>query len=313
MSPLVSIIIPVYNVEKYVEGCLESVRNQTYENWEAIIVNDGSPDASAEICKKYIESHKDERFRLYTKPNGGLSDARNYGLDKTSQDSEYVVFLDSDDELTPDALEKLMKYATHNSLVIGSFVRCYKNSKPKLQDQSHTNTYSNFWGDTDFLNKINKGIINSCWGKCYSLQQIRKNSLKFQKELPEDTTFNIDYLSVVDTVSLLTCVIYYYYIWSGSMSTKPQEEIYKNYLKIQQRLYEKTETRNHIFIDRFVYPQYRVNTIKYLRKGEYAIPKRYLKIDLVKKSIASYNPVSIADYIVHACLRFNILTPLRFL
>lgn len=92
-SPLISVLIPVYNVEKYIRRCLDSVAAQTFTNWECILVDDGSPDASGKICDEYAA--KDSRFRVIHKENGGVSSARNAGLDVAR--GEYVTFCDSDD------------------------------------------------------------------------------------------------------------------------------------------------------------------------------------------------------------------------
>ena len=93
MEPKVSVIIPVYNVEKYLDECLISVINQSYRNLEIIIVNDGSTDGSGKKCEGYKKI--DSRISVFHKQNGGLSDARNYGLSRSH--GEYVFFLDSDD------------------------------------------------------------------------------------------------------------------------------------------------------------------------------------------------------------------------
>lgn len=98
-----SIVIPVYNVEKYIDKCLGSLVNQTYKNFEVIIVNDGSPDNSEKIIEKYVK--KDKRIKSFVKENGGLSDARNYGVKHCNGD--YLLFLDSDDFLEKDLLKKL--------------------------------------------------------------------------------------------------------------------------------------------------------------------------------------------------------------
>ena len=100
-----SIIIPVYNVEPYLEKCLDSVTNQTYKNFEVIIVNDSSPDNSQKIIDKYVK--KDKRFKGYIKENGGVSSVRNYGLQKVSGD--YILFLDGDDYIDISLLEELSK------------------------------------------------------------------------------------------------------------------------------------------------------------------------------------------------------------
>ena len=97
-----SIIIPVYNVEKYIKKCLESIKKQTYKNFEAIIVNDGSKQNEKEIIKPFL---KDKRFKYYEKENGGLSDARNYGVDYATGD--YIIYVDSDDYIERDLLAKI--------------------------------------------------------------------------------------------------------------------------------------------------------------------------------------------------------------
>ena len=108
--PAISIIIPIYNVEKYLRRCLESVQNQTFTDWEAICVNDGSSDSSADIVREFAA--RDARFKLVNKENGGLSDARNAGMAVAS--GEYILYLDSDDFIHPQTFE-----ITHHMTVPG--------------------------------------------------------------------------------------------------------------------------------------------------------------------------------------------------
>ena len=107
----VSIIIPVYNVEKYLEKCIKSVLNQTYQNLEIILVDDGSKDKSAIICDEYMV--KDNRITVIHKQNGGLSSARNAGIEVAT--GEAVFFLDSDDYISKECIEKLVKLMKKNS------------------------------------------------------------------------------------------------------------------------------------------------------------------------------------------------------
>ena len=100
---LISIIVPVYNVEKYLRMCLDSIQNQTYQNFECLLINDGSPDNSADICREYVA--KDARFRYFEKENGGSSSARNFGIERSG--GAYITFADSDDWLEHDALDRL--------------------------------------------------------------------------------------------------------------------------------------------------------------------------------------------------------------
>ncbi|MDE6272747.1 MAG: glycosyltransferase [Muribaculaceae bacterium] len=304
--PLISIVIPVYNVVEYVEACLESIRLQTYTNIEVIVVNDGSTDNSLQICKNYINKINDSRFKLYSKSNGGLGDTRNYGICKTNSDSEYVIFVDSDDELSTDAIESLRRYSTHDTLVIGKLYRCKESDRELLEGNIVGEKYNDIWNNLHFLKQLKNGIINSCCGKCYSLRKIRNNSLRFEKELPEDTRFNIEYLKDIDKICVLSRPVYYYFIRQNSMSTEPNEIIFKNYLKLQQELYERISESHHRYINQFVYPQYRGNAMKFIKRGNYQIPKKYLRMKLIRHSFSSYQPVSLGDFIVHICLRFGL-------
>ena len=125
MGPLISVIVPIYNVEPYIEKCLISLKNQSFEDFEALLIDDGSPDGSAEIARRFSET--DERFVFYHKENGGLSDARNAGIDWAMQNSEsaWLAFVDSDDYLHSDYLAVLYKTAQKASadLVICDYCR----------------------------------------------------------------------------------------------------------------------------------------------------------------------------------------------
>ena len=110
MNDIISVIIPVYKVEKFIHNCIKSVINQTYKNLEIILVDDGSPDGCPQICDDYAK--KDERIRVIHKQNGGLSDARNAGLDIAT--GEYIVFIDSDDEVSLDYVEYLYRMLEDN-------------------------------------------------------------------------------------------------------------------------------------------------------------------------------------------------------
>lgn len=116
-GPAVSVVIPVYRVEKFLRRCLDSVQNQTFDNWEAICVNDGSPDNCGKILAQYATS--DPRFKIITKENGGLSDARNVGV--AAARGEYVLYLDSDDFIHSQTLEILHDMAVRHGADMVSF------------------------------------------------------------------------------------------------------------------------------------------------------------------------------------------------
>ena len=103
-KPMISVIVPIYKVERYLRRCVDSILNQSYKDFELLLIDDGSPDNCPQICDEY--ARQDDRIRVFHKSNGGLSDARNYGLDRMKGD--YVSFIDSDDYVGPDYLKTLM-------------------------------------------------------------------------------------------------------------------------------------------------------------------------------------------------------------
>ncbi|HFI0054506.1 TPA: glycosyltransferase family 2 protein [Streptococcus suis] len=118
-TQLISFIVPVYNAQAYLEQCLQSILEQTYSHWEAILIDDGSTDQSASICDSYAA--RDHRFRVIHKENGGVSDARNTGLEYAK--GAYITFLDADDAVREDFLEDCLWTATQYEvdIVIGHF------------------------------------------------------------------------------------------------------------------------------------------------------------------------------------------------
>lgn len=127
----VSIIVPIYNVEKYLKCCLDSILAQTFQDWEAVLVDDGSRDGSGVICDEYAA--KDSRFRVIHKENGGVSSARNIGLDNIQGD--WIVFVDGDDWISPNMLDRLIKKAkeTDSEIVLGDIEFVYSDRKKKYR------------------------------------------------------------------------------------------------------------------------------------------------------------------------------------
>lgn len=124
-NPLVSVIIPMYNAEKTIETSINSIFNQTYKDYEIIIINDGSKDKSKEIVEKIINNNKDKKILLINKENGGVSSARNFGIKNAN--GEYIAFLDSDDEWLPEKLEKQADILIKNKEI--DFIGCNRNNE----------------------------------------------------------------------------------------------------------------------------------------------------------------------------------------
>lgn len=133
MDKLISVIVPIYNVEKYLTKCIESIINQTYKNLEIILVDDGSPDNCPTICDEYAK--KDSRIKVIHKKNGGLSDARNAGLDIAT--GEYVMFIDSDDFIDIDMMKSMMNNMIDNNvdLVVCNIKYIYDNGEKVKYNQ----------------------------------------------------------------------------------------------------------------------------------------------------------------------------------
>ena len=130
MEKTVSVIVPIYNVEKYLERSVRSILKQSYDNLEVILVDDGSPDNCGNICDALAK--EDKRIRVIHKENGGLSDARNAGLDIATGD--YIVFVDSDDHISPDFIDILMKEVDENDADVA--MCSYKETSADMEEAS---------------------------------------------------------------------------------------------------------------------------------------------------------------------------------
>ena len=133
MNELISIIVPIYNVEDYLRECLDSIQKQTYPNFECIMVNDGSTDNSKQIAEEYLV---DSRFRLINQSNQGLSGARNTGISHIREESTFVAFVDSDDYVYPEFLEVLIEHIEDDVDIIEGMIECY-HDKIKVDNVSH--------------------------------------------------------------------------------------------------------------------------------------------------------------------------------
>lgn len=204
---LVSIIVPIYNVEGYLSQCLDSIIAQTYREWECVLVDDGSKDGSGRICEEYAS--KDSRFKVIHKPNGGVSSARNIGLEQTK--GEWVFFSDADDLLEVDALETLIKGTESGSpFIMAGFNKLSEdknlietNTKEIIKEISVEEAIMEQYKPSDFSYQ---GYL---WCKLFRLDIIKDNHLRFD----EGISFNEDGLFIMQYICCLKDKVYY--------STKP--------------------------------------------------------------------------------------------
>jgi glycosyltransferase involved in cell wall biosynthesis/exopolysaccharide biosynthesis predicted pyruvyltransferase EpsI len=227
MDIKVSVIIPIYKVEKYLSRCIESVLDQTYQNLEIILVDDGSPDNCPSICDEYEK--KDQRIKVIHKPNGGLSDARNAALKVFTGD--YVYFLDSDDYVENNLIEIALKnmVAAAADLVIFNYYR--------VDEHDNLLSTSNFiTGIYDIgCNKINY-IVNilskystgwEAWNRLYKADIIRNNNLFFWDNkliFAEDFGFSLNYALHANKIICIPDVLHYYLIRRDSIMSQAAKE-----------------------------------------------------------------------------------------
>ena len=268
--PKVSIIIPVYGVEKYIERCLDSVINQTLKDIEIIIVNDGSRDNSLKICKIYQE--KDNRIQIYSKLNEGLGLTRNYGMDRAN--GRYIAFLDSDDFVDLDFYEKLYNNAIKNDAdATFTNYKIYDKSNNIIEEKNSNIPFEeNCLDSKDVLYNMlkvptkysrKKFLGMSVWRSIYRLELLRKNNIKFCSErdiISEDIIFNFDFFVKSNKITFIKDTYYYYCENSTSLTHIYREDRFeknKTLYKVliqkakENGIYENTKIGiNNIFMDR---------------------------------------------------------------
>lgn len=207
-----SVIMPVYNVEKYIETAIKSVLNQTYENFELLIINDGTRDDSMKIVSKY--QNKDDRIKIYNKQNGGLSSARNYGLKYAT--GQYICFIDSDDYIEDTMLEKLndeISVKKYDMLIYGYNIDILNSNEQKIESKKITEKSFIFSrNNSQNLNFKNISIIGYAWNKCYKYELIKNNSLKFEEGTSyiEDIVFNNSFFKISKDIKVMDTSLYHY-------------------------------------------------------------------------------------------------------
>lgn len=219
----VSIVVPVYNVEKYVGKCLDSLISQTLDDYEIIVVNDGATDDSGKIIAEYQKKHP-TLIKVYLKENGGLSDARNYGLQFCQ--GEYVGFIDSDDYVVDEMFEKMYQVAIadKSDLVVCDYYKVYGDKKERV-------SINRFTSNKDML----IGGLAAAWNKLYKRSIINQYNLLFPKGLIyEDTEFFCKLIPHLQRISYVPEAYVYYIQRTGSIAnsqgikTKQIFQIFRN-------------------------------------------------------------------------------------
>lgn len=215
----ISVVIPVYNTEKTLKKCVESLLNQTFKDFEVLLINDGSPDSSENICLHFAE--KDCRVRYIKKENGGLSSVRNLGIEKAK--GKYIGFIDSDDYVESNMLEFMYEKAEKENcdiVLCGYFIEKRKTKINNCPEMSLNESNYN-----DYLVELkSKNLIDSAWNKLYRLDFLRKSGVLMPYgELYEDTAFNLELLMFKPKINVYSECFYHYVQNMGSITHKYNE------------------------------------------------------------------------------------------
>lgn len=218
IQPEISVIVPVYKCKDYIHRCVGSILNQTFENFELILVDDGSPDGCGKICDDYAK--KDSRIKVIHQANQGQSSARNNGVNAAR--GEWLHFVDSDDIINPETLEVLYKTATDNNVKISMCSALQGDSVPADFNKSHSTTADVF--DTDEenilrLSKNEKYYYWVVWGKLIHKSIFQKYPLA-EGRIYEDNAIVCKWLYEAKKVAVIPSPLYFYYLNTSSTTKK---------------------------------------------------------------------------------------------
>lgn len=222
---LISIVIPIYNSEKTIRRCVDSVLSQTYYDIEVILVDDGSQDNSFRICKEY--EMKDSRIKVVHKENGGVSSARNCGID--ASEGDYIMFVDADDWIENNAVEKMLSLFSKDNVDISmcSFFRELGDNQITYILEENTFTVSEIIG-RDIQGR--EAILCTIWNKLYRVDLIKNNKIRFAEDIRfgEDFVFNIHVFEHVQCISSTSEPLYHY---NCSQENSASNKLYEEYDK----------------------------------------------------------------------------------
>lgn len=335
-KPKVSVIVPIYNVEKYLRRCLDSLVNQTLTDIEIILVDDESPDNSKEIYKEYLA--KDNRIKLVQKKNGGLGFARNSGLEIAT--GEFIAYIDSDDYVDVNMFKKLYDTSKNNNL---DTVYCGYNN---LDDELKVHSFSEVDDLTIFSTKdeVNGVLLDmiackpssplerkyrmSVWHAIYSRDLIENNRIRFCSErqfISEDIIYHIDYLSKANRIAFIPDSFYYYCYNEDSLTKTFREDRFEKSVILHQELlrrfkvegYKESVYKNRV--DRFLigYARYtivRLSKAAISYSAKLKILKRICKDD-VWNSMKDYpvHEMPFKQKLVFYMIKYNMLNSLLFI
>lgn len=330
-NPFFSIIMPVYKVEKYIAKAIESVLNQSFENFELLVINDGSPDRSADLAKDYVAL--DTRVKLINKENGGLSDARNFGIEHAN--GRYLYFMDSDDWIEADLLEKLYDIIQIDPVDIYVFGYFLDVEDIHGQLLKRLPTYPQNYKFTVGREKAPKmnadliGLLGYAWNKVYSKTFIDYYELRYDKgiSLVEDMLFNARAYKLAKSLVLIEDCFYHYISREVPTLIRSYHKdsfdlILKKHHAIKPFLkkwgYSKTKIKHTMANNLVNGIQYCVNNLLYYKSDLSASDKkRYINEILqhkeTKKYINYYQPKTKSDQLYKKLIKYRLSSVLMYI
>ena len=253
MNPSVSIIVPVYNAEKTIRRCIESILHQSCGDFELLVVDDGSPDSSGAICDAYAAG--DARVRVFHKENGGVSAARNLALEQAR--GKYIQFLDSDDWITPDATLLLLRAAEEHEadLVISDFYRVVGERVSVKGDIEEGSVLTQEEYAAHMMENPADFYYGVLWNKLYRRSIVERYRLRMDEEISwcEDFLFNLEYIRCARRFYALNVPIYYYVKTKGSLASqisisktvRMKLTMFEYYNRLYKEIFDEEEYEKH--------------------------------------------------------------------
>lgn len=252
----VSIIVPVYNAEKYIDRCIKSIIEQTYKNVEIILINDGSKDSSLSILRDFEK--KDSRITLIDQSNKGPSASRNIGIEKSTGD--YIAFIDADDNIELNYIEKMVEYAYR--LNTDMVVCNYKEVRIEGDISSNIFTFINdgeaYNCDLKCIGEVLCGRGGLVWGKLLKSSAIKENNIKFDDNISmcEDLLFSLEFIKNTKRLSRINDYLYIHNKYNDeSITAKYNKELFNEQVKVQRELEQFVDDNNfnNSYIDNLLY------------------------------------------------------------
>ena len=253
MDDLVSVIVPVYNVESYVGRCIESIQEQTYENLEIILINDGSKDNSLEVCQKYAD--QDSRIRIITQKNAGVSAARNTGLDAAS--GRYIAFVDSDDYIHREYVKYLLSLCDKNKCKVSQIQYTYVDDEPtenhwKIRTNEPIQTICDgvvekMWSFQDLFTSSSRSYRAIVWGKLFSKDLFDSYRFPVGKIYEdEEAAFFLCYHA--GNIVISSRHMYFYYMSQGSIMRNERKYVNWDFLDHHKNIISFLEKNNEVIL-----------------------------------------------------------------